>query len=111
MPPVMDPRTEVARTLDRDPALVGFDACRYVFTDITYGGHDRDRLIVVREPDGTLREAEWDERDRLNQVYFPRDGRKIDVPAMFQPDKLQDILGPEKYVTHLRLPNVSKKNI
>ena len=28
-----------------------------MFTDITYGVHDRDRIIVARETDGTLREV------------------------------------------------------
>jgi small subunit ribosomal protein S22 len=53
----------------------GYDASKYVFTDITFGVHDRKRLIVVREPDGTLRDAEGDERDRLNQVPGTLGGR------------------------------------
>ena len=48
-----------------------------VFTDITYGVHDRERFIVVREPDGVLRHAKGEERDRLNQIYFPHLGRKV----------------------------------
>ena len=28
-----------------------------------------NRRIVVREPSGDLREATWDERDRMCQVY------------------------------------------
>ena len=46
-----------------------------VFTDISFGVHDRERLVVVREADGTLRQAEWEERDRVNQIYFPKKGR------------------------------------
>lgn len=68
MPPVMEERQPINRVLDVDEALKGFDDAKYVFTDITYGVHDRERLVVVREADGTLREAEWEERDRMNQV-------------------------------------------
>ncbi len=96
MPPVMDERKEEPRVLDRDDALKGHDAHRLVFTDITYGVHDRDRVIVVREADGTLREAGWEERDRMNQVYFPVEGRKLDEPDMFKPDKLKDILRADR---------------
>ena len=31
----------------------------------------------MREQDGTLRKAKGDERDRLNQIYFPQQGRKV----------------------------------
>ena len=51
--------------------LTGYDSAKYVFTDVTFGVHDRARFIVVRQPDGTLREADGEERDRLNQV-LPR---------------------------------------
>lgn len=58
---------------------------------------DRSRIIVVREPDGTLRTSNWEEQDRLNQTYFPREGRRHYVPAMFQTENLKPILGPSKY--------------
>ena len=58
---------------------------------------DRSRIIVVREPDGTLRTSNWDEQDRLNQTYFPRDGRRHYIPAMFQTENLKAILEPSKY--------------
>ena len=86
-------RSEIDVVLERDPAIKGYDASPIVFTDITFGVHDRDRIIVVREPDGTLREASWEQRDRANQIYFPTEERKLDVPAMFEPEKLKDILG------------------
>jgi len=97
MPPVLDQRSEIDVVLERDPAIKGYDASPIVFTDITFGVHDRDRIIVVREPDGTLREASWEQRDRANQIYFPTEERKLDVPAMFEPEKLKDILGPDRY--------------
>ncbi len=98
MPPVLEARDDsAARVLDDDPALRGYDAAKLVVTDITYGVHERDRVVAVREADGVLREATWAERDRVNQVYFPREGRKIDEPAMFKPEALAEILGPERY--------------
>ena len=33
---------------------------------------ERERLVVVRDTDGTLRTAEWEELDRINQTYYPR---------------------------------------
>ena len=58
---------------------------------------DRSRIIVVREQNGTLRTSNWEEQDRLNQIYFPTEGRRHYTPAMFEPDQLQEILGPDKY--------------
>merc|ERR1719412_362229 len=92
MPPAMKERDTTDEILDDDNALAGYDSAKLVFTDITYGIHDRDRLIVVREPDGELRKAKGDERDRFNQIYFPRPGRKVYVPAMFKGKTLDELL-------------------
>lgn len=97
MPPVMEERNLLGQVLERDPQLTGFDTCKYVFTDITFGVPDRSRLITVRDPDGTLRMANRDEQDRLNESYFPRKLRKHYVPQMFEPENLEKLLGPEKY--------------
>lgn len=69
----------------------GFDAAKYVFTDITYGIHDRDRIIVCREPDGTLRQASGEERDRMNQIYFPKLMRSIKAPPLFEIENLTEV--------------------
>ena len=97
MTPVMEERSSTTRTLEEDPDMAGFDTSKYVFTDITFGVPDRSRIIVVREQNGTLRTSNWEEQDRLNQIYFPTEGRRHYTPAMFEPDNLQQILGPEKY--------------
>lgn len=91
MPPVLSQRKDQVQILDKDPAIVGFDSAKYIFTDITFGVHDRDRIIVAREPDGTLRGATWAERDRMNQIYFPTEGRKFKIPAFFHPDTLKEV--------------------
>lgn len=49
----------------------------------------QERFIVVREPNGTLRKATWEERDRLIQVYFPKEGRKITAPHIFKEGNLK----------------------
>ena len=92
IPPVLDERTDDhLKILEKDPAMIGFDSANYVFTDITYGIHDRDRIIVAREPDGTLREATGAERDRMNQIYFPKEGRYIKTPILFEPTVLEGV--------------------
>lgn len=95
MPPVMDQREEKGMVLEKDPLLVGLDISNYVFTDITYGVSDRERLVVVRDTDGTLRTANWDEQDRMNQVYYPREERKHYVLPMFEPENLAELLKDE----------------
>lgn len=47
------------------------------------------RLIVARDPDGTLRHANMSERFRMNQIYFPIQGRKLRTPRMFEPEYLK----------------------
>jgi len=95
MPPVMSERKDEVKVLEHDPAIVGFDSARYVFTDITFGIHDRDRIIVVRESDGTLRSASWSERDRMNQTYFPTEGRKFKPSSIFHLETLKETLVPK----------------
>ena len=91
MPPVLSEQKDDVKVLEREPALIGFDAAKYVFTDISFGIHNRDRIIVVREPDGTLRQAKWSERDRMNMIYFPTEGRKFKAPLLFDQDNLQEV--------------------
>ncbi|XP_062843855.1 28S ribosomal protein S22, mitochondrial [Trichomycterus rosablanca] len=89
MPPVLPERKPIEDVLSEDKILEGMDTAKYVFTDITYNIPHRERFIVVREPSGTLRKASWEERDRLVQVYFPREGRKLTVPPIFKEENLK----------------------
>ncbi|XP_058805589.1 small ribosomal subunit protein mS22 [Phymastichus coffea] len=97
MPPVVKVREENVRILSKDPALQGYDDCKFVFTDISFGIKNKDRTIAVREPDGTLRTANHSERDRLNQIYFPLKGREIYMPKMFLQENLEPILNRGDY--------------
>ena len=51
-----------------------------------------DRIVVVRETDGTLRNSTWDEKMRMCQTFFPRQGRECFLPRMFQPEFLMRAL-------------------
>ncbi|XP_033107714.1 28S ribosomal protein S22, mitochondrial-like [Anneissia japonica] len=84
MPPVLEERKEDDTVIVKNPELRGLETSKYIFTDITVGINDRERFIVVREPDGTLRKAKWEERDRLTQIYFPRQGRALVAPTLFE---------------------------
>lgn len=97
IPPAVPARKPKDRVFVKHPALEGLENSRMVFTDITFGTKDSNRLIVVREPDGTLREAEWGLRQRMNQLYFPRNGRFIKIPIMFEDAYLTKLLDKQEY--------------
>ncbi|XP_063162786.1 small ribosomal subunit protein mS22 isoform X2 [Candoia aspera] len=83
MPPVLNEREPIDDVLAEDKILDGSEPYKYVFTDLTYDIPHRERFIVVRETNGTLRKATWEERDRMIQVYFPKEGRKIVPSSVF----------------------------
>ncbi|XP_077998156.1 small ribosomal subunit protein mS22-like [Glandiceps talaboti] len=97
MPPVLEERNEIETVLSEDHELEGLDTSNIVFTDITYGVPDRERFVVVREPSGILRNANWNERARMLQIYFPREGRKIEMPKVFQDENIDHVLLEERH--------------
>nr|CAG4644196.1 EOG090X0AW0 [Lepidurus arcticus] len=98
MPPLLAERQRIDEVLSFDPELQGLDTSSYIFTDITYGVSDRKRIIVVRDPDGTLRKAGWQERAKMNQIYFPQRGRQVNSPKVFQEEYLQECLKRNDYL-------------
>ena len=46
-------------------------------------------MIVVREANGVLRKADFDEREKMLQIYFPKFGKPNHVPKMFDPLHLE----------------------
>ena len=46
-------------------------------------------MIVVREPNGILRRANWEERYRMNQIHYPIEGKSYEIPKMFQEEHLK----------------------
>uniref|UniRef100_A0A3Q3G077 Mitochondrial ribosomal protein S22 n=1 Tax=Labrus bergylta TaxID=56723 RepID=A0A3Q3G077_9LABR len=97
MPPVLQERKPIYDVLSVDKILAGTDTAKYVFTDITYNIPHRERFIVVRETDGTLRKANWEERDRLIQVYFPKEGRKLTAPLIFKEENLKMVFSQDRH--------------
>jgi hypothetical protein len=43
----------------------------------------------VREPDGTLREGHWDERDRINFLFFQREGQTYKMSSVLEDEHLE----------------------
>ncbi|XP_069752764.1 small ribosomal subunit protein mS22 [Narcine bancroftii] len=97
MPPVLNEREPISDILAEDQVLGGLETAKYVFTDITYDIPHRERFIVVREPNGMLRKATWEERDRMIQVYFPREGRKIFPPPVFKNENLLVVFAQDRF--------------
>ncbi|KAL7642939.1 UNVERIFIED_CONTAM: hypothetical protein RMT77_006228 [Armadillidium vulgare] len=98
MPPVIQERKPIKEVLSYDPEIQGLDTSNIIFTDISFGVSDRERLIVVREPNGILRKATWDERDRMNVIYNPRKGCHFRTPEVFEAEYLRDALRRKEYL-------------
>ncbi|XP_008592599.1 PREDICTED: 28S ribosomal protein S22, mitochondrial isoform X2 [Galeopterus variegatus] len=103
MPPVLEERAPINDVLAEDKILEGTETHKYVFTDITYSIPHRERFIVVREPSGTLRKASWEERDRMIQVYFPKEGRRILTPVIFKEENIKTMYSKDRHADVLNL--------
>ncbi|CAG6006933.1 small ribosomal subunit protein mS22 [Menidia menidia] len=103
MPPVLSERKPISDVLAEDKILDGMDKAKFVFTDITYNIPHRERFIVVREPNGILRKATWEERDRLIQVYFPKKERKLTAPLIFKEENLKVVFSQDRHEDVLNL--------
>ncbi len=64
------------------------------------------RTIVVRDTDGVLRNATWEERDRMYQVFFPVHGRKMWLPKVLTDEMLTSALGRKLHKEVLDLVGV-----
>lgn len=90
--PLKEPRSEKVTILSVDPEIEGFDNSKFVFTDITFDATDQDRVVVIREVDGTLRTSTPEEHDRMNRTYYEKPNRPVFPPAVFEDPYLQDAL-------------------
>ncbi|MBN3300644.1 RT22 protein, partial [Amia calva] len=97
MPPVLPERKPINDVLAEDKVLEGVETSKYVFTDITYNIPHRERFIVVREPDGKLRKASWVERDRILQIYFPKEGRRLTPPPVFKEENMKVVFLQDRH--------------
>ncbi|XP_021570599.1 28S ribosomal protein S22, mitochondrial isoform X2 [Carlito syrichta] len=103
MPPVLEERVPINDVLAEDKILEGTETAKYVFTDISYSIPHRERFIVVREPSGTLRKASWEERDRMIQIYFPKEGRRVLLPVIFKEENLRTMYSQDRHADVLNL--------
>ncbi|XP_046851351.1 28S ribosomal protein S22, mitochondrial-like [Xenia sp. Carnegie-2017] len=90
MPAVMEERKDSNIVLEQRPDLEGYTECNMVFTDISQNTTNRDRWIVVRQPNGTLRKAHWSERDRMNFLFHQRDGQSYKLPSVLENEHLKN---------------------
>lgn len=97
MPPVLRARELREQVLSEDPQISGHNTHNLIFTDITFGLEHTKRAMIVREPEGRLRLANNDERDRALQVYYPRPGRMYNMPTMFKEVEMERILSERRY--------------
>lgn len=97
MPPILKVQEDQTRIISQDPGLDGFSDSSVVITDISFDVKDTKRSVVVRHIDGTLETAPQSVRKRVNQIYFPRDNRKINDPKMFTSEYLQRVLDNHQY--------------
>lgn len=97
MPPVLAEAKENIEILEKDDMLSGFSKSKHLFIDISLGIPIRDRLIVARDVDGTLRTATLDEKRRMRQIYFPISGKELVMPKMFEEKHLEKILERNDY--------------
>lgn len=103
MPPIVQVQNVKIEVLSRDPALQGITLHKLIIADITFNVKDKNRTILVRLPDGTLETAPAETRRRINQTYFPMDGRKVIVPQLFEHEQLKRCLDEGKYEFVLNL--------
>lgn len=81
--PVKEPRPDSYTVLSRDDEIRDFDTSKFVFTDVTFDATNQDRIVIVREPDGTLRTALPSERDRMNRLYYSMPDCPVNEPPLF----------------------------
>lgn len=56
----------------------------------------KERMIVVRDLNGVMRKATREERYRINETYFPKPGRSIRMPHMFEKECLKVSLSMDR---------------
>lgn len=98
MPPVMEPDNSEAEVICRDEEIVGYTKFKVMFIDITPGYMNRNRLMSVREVDGTLRYPTHAERSRLNHIFYPQNKRSIEEPKLFEEKNLLRLLKKGEYL-------------
>lgn len=107
MPPIREVRSPIDIVISEDPYLISFDddGADYVFTDISTSVDNDTRSINVREnATGVLREADWELRDHINALYWPKKTQRlVEAPPLLQEDNLQFMFTTERHAEVLDL--------
>jgi len=102
MPTLRGMREPIDIILDEDHGLIDFDehGADFVFTDISDSVDDYNRAIIVRENrTGILREADWDLREKINNLYWSPMGfeKLIEKPPLLEEENLNFILKHDRH--------------
>lgn len=109
MPPVMARRKPIKVVLSEDPETINHDedGANVVFTDISPSKDSRTRAVLVRENDtGVLREGTWDERDRMQFIYWPKEGQHHEIVPMLQDEHLPRVFDQLRHKDILDFINI-----
>ncbi|KAI3383765.1 hypothetical protein SNEBB_002925 [Seison nebaliae] len=107
MYPVLDNR-EIVESIDSDNLVIqheneskinGAIDENHVFVDISNNIPYRQRSIVIRQPNGRLRKASINERQRLLRTYYPKPHQLLNrIPKMFSAQYLEKLLERQEYL-------------
>jgi len=109
MPDLMTRRKPINFVHSQDEQLINHDedGSDFVFTDISASKNLRSRSIFVRENDtGVLREASWEERDRMQFMYWPKEGQHHEIVEMLQDQHLPRVFDQLRHVDVLDFINI-----
>ncbi|XP_065061109.1 small ribosomal subunit protein mS22-like [Rhopilema esculentum] len=106
MPDVKFERKEIDFAIQNDPEIEGHDESKFIFTDISTSKNEMNRRIVVREPNGILREATWEERERMNYLYLPKKGQSYRLPQMLTDQDLPVVFEQLRHADVLDLVSI-----
>lgn len=98
-PVVMRPVKNEDTPICYEPEIQGAMPNKVIFIDIGRNCSEKSRLMSVREPNGLLRWPTFNERSRMNNLFFPQKERSIEVPKLFTvKELLQSVLNRGDYV-------------
>lgn len=97
MIPIVKVYKGYSNNISQDFGLKTFSGEKFIITDISFGLNQSFRRIVNRQADGNLEYTRMDTSKRINQLYFPLNGRKIKTPLMFRGKHLEECLNSQKY--------------
>lgn len=100
MPPFLEPRDNKETVLFEDERLnpINLLGTKYITVDISMNIPSKHRSIVVRENNGKLRLAGHAEREKMLQVYFPKAGKAMTLPKLFEPLQLEECIKLKMYL-------------